>query len=113
MNAVVHYDPKNPVDAGVARTRIRTFVNGLGFVGRITRSDVVQILKNLGAVSVDMPNQDTLYGVLHDALGVSHILSGDALDVSTIEDGAAMLSKDTVVFAAEERNIQIKLIPNE
>lgn len=113
VNAVVHYDPKNPIDAGIAKTKIRTYINGLGFVGRITRSDVVQILKNLGAVSVDMPNQDMLYGILHDAFGDSHVLSGDALDVSTIEDGPAMLSKDTVVFAAEERNIQIKLIPNE
>lgn len=112
VNAVVQYDPKNPMDAAVAKTKIRTYINGLGFVGRITRSDIVQILKNLGAVSVDMPNQDMLYGVLHDAFGVRHTLSGDALDVTTIEDGKAMLSKDTVVFASEERNIQIKLIPN-
>ena len=113
VNAVVHYDPKNPIDAAIAKTRIRTYINGLGFVGRITRSDVVQILKNLGAVSVDMPNQDMLYGSLHDAFGVGRVLSGDALDVSAIEDGAAMLSKDTVVFAIEESNIQIKLIPND
>ena len=113
VNAVVHYDPKNPMDASMAKSMIRNYINGLGFVGRITRSDVVQILKNLGAVSVDMPNQDMLYGSLHDALGVGHVLSGDALDISAIEDGEAMLSRDTVVFAAEERNIQIKLIPND
>lgn len=112
VNAVVHYDPRNPMDANKARTSIRSFINGLGFVGRLTRSDIVQILKNLGAVSVDMPNKDMLYGALHDALGARHVISGDALDISSIEDGAAMLSKDTVVFAAEDRNIQIKFIPN-
>jgi len=112
VNAVVHYDPKNPIDESVAKNSIRTYINGLGFVGRITRSDIVQILKNLGAVSVDMPNEDMLYGVLHDAFGVSHVLSGDALDISTIEDGPAMLSANTVVFASEESNIQIKMIPN-
>ena len=111
VNAVVSYDPKNPVDESIAKSKIRTYINNLGFVGRLTRSEIVQILKNLGAVSVEMPNQDMLYGELHDATGKRHVLSGDALDISSIEDGAAMLTKDTVVFCAEERNVQIKLTP--
>ena len=112
VNAIIHYDPQNPVDSSTAKTRIRSYINRLGFVGRLTRSDIVQILKNLGAVSVDMPSQDMLYGVFHDALGVSHTLSGDALDITSIEDDEAMISKDTVIFAVEERNIQIQFIPN-
>lgn len=111
VNAVVSYDPKNPVDESTAKAKIRTYINGLGFVGRLTRSEIVQILKNLGAVSVEMPNQDMLFGELHDAAGERHVLSGDALDISSIEDGAAMLTKDTVVFCAEERNVQIKFTP--
>ena len=111
VNAVVSYDPKNPVDESIAKSKIRTYINNLGFVGRLTRSEIVQILKNLGAVSVEMPNQDMLYGELHDATGKRHVLSGDALDISSIEDGSAMLTKDTVVFCAEERNVQIKLTP--
>lgn len=112
VNAVVQYDPKKPMDLDAARSRIRSYINSLGFVGRLTRSEIVYVLKELGAISVDMPNKDMLYGSLHDAFGVRHVLSGDALDISTIADGAAMLSKDTVVFAAEDRNIQIKAIPN-
>lgn len=112
VNAVVQYNPKEPMDEALARSRIRSYINGLGFVGRLTRSEIVYVLKSLGAVSVDMPNKDMLYGSLHDAFGERHVLSGDALDVSTIEDGPAMLSKDTVVFAAEDRNIQIKMVPN-
>lgn len=111
VNAVVSYDPKNPVDESTAKAKIRTYINGLGFVGRLTRSEIVQILKNLGAVSVEMPNQDMLFGELHDAAGERHVLSGDALDISSIENGAAMLTKDTVVFCAEERNVQIKFTP--
>ena len=111
VNAVVSYDPKNPVDEAIAKAKIRTYINNLGFVGRLTRSEIVQILKNLGAVSVEMPNQDMLFGELHDAAGKRHVLSGDALDVSSIEDGSVMLTKDTVVFCAEERNVQIKLTP--
>ena len=111
VNAVVSYDPKNPVDEATAKSKIRSYINNLGFVGRLTRSEIVQILKNLGAVSVEMPNQDMLFGELHDAAGKRHVLSGDALDVSSIEDGTVMLTKDTVVFCAEERNVQIKFSP--
>ena len=112
VNANVQYDPKNPIDEATAKAKIRTYINGLGFVGRLTRSEIVQILKNLGAVSVDMPTQDMLYGELHDAAGVRHTLSGDALDVSAIENGPVMLTKDTMVFCADDDNIQIKLTPN-
>ena len=112
VNANVQYDPKSPIDEGVARSKIRTYINGLGFVGRLTRSEIVQILKNLGAVSVDMPTQDMLYGELHDAAGVRHMLSGDALDVSAIENGDVMLTKDTMVFCVDDDNIQIKFTPN-
>ena len=111
VNAVASYDPKNPVDESLAKSKIRKYINNLGFVGRLTRSEVVQILKNLGAVTVEMPNQNMLFGELHDAAGERHVLSGDALDISSIEDGAAMLTKDTVVFCAEERNVQIKFTP--
>lgn len=112
VNANVQYDPKNPIDESVAKSSIRTYINGLGFVGRLTRSEIVQILKNLGAVSVEMPSQDMLYGELHDAAGVLHVLSGDALDVSSVDDGSVMLTKDTVVFCTDDDSIQVKLTPN-
>ena len=111
VNAVATYDPAKPVDEAQAREKIRTYINGLGFVGRLTRSDVVQILKNIGAASVEMPNDDMLSGELHDADGVRHVLSGDALDVSTIENGQTMLSENTVVFVSEQEDIQLKLTP--
>ena len=112
VNANVQYDPKKPIDEVLARSEIRKYVNGLGFVGRLTRSEIVQILKNMGAASVDMPTQDMLYGELHDAYGSRHVLSGDALDVADISDGRAMLTKDTVVFCADDANIQINMTPN-
>lgn len=111
VDADVVYDPKNPVDESVAKTKIRSYINNLGFVGRLTRSEIVQILKNLGAVSVEMQDDDMLVGVLHDAKGAEHKLSGDALDISTIADGTALLTPDTVVFCTEDRDIQIKMTP--
>lgn len=112
VNAYVTYDPKNPMDEDSVKESIRSYINGLGFVGRLTRSEIVQILKNNGAVTVEMPDKDMLYGELHDAYGRRHTLSGDALDITSIENGPAMLTKDTVVFCAEERSIQIKFTPN-
>ena len=112
VDAVIKYDPKRPFDGNAAAAAIRRYINGLGFVGRITRSDIVQILKNMGAVSVEMPDKDMLHGELHDAYGVRHVLSGDALDIDDVSDGDAMLTRDTVVFCAEERNVQIRMTPN-
>lgn len=113
VNATVTYDSGKPMDVTSARSAIRSYVNNLGFVGRITRSEIVQILKNMGAYSVEMPSKDMLYGELHDAKGELHSFSGDAIDISTQEDGPAMLSGDTVVFVADERDIQVKAIPNQ
>lgn len=112
VKAYVTYDTANPVDEGVARAAVRTYINGRGFVGRITRSEIVQIIKNLGAASVEMPLQDMLSGVLHDADGTRRELRGDAIDVTSVTDGRAMLTKDTVVFCAEDANIEINLTPN-
>lgn len=111
VNANVYYDPKTPIDSGVASSMIRSYINGLGFVGRLTRSEIVQILKNLGAVSVEMPRDDMLSGVMHDAFGNRIVLSGDALDVATVENEEAMLTRGTVVFFAEERNVQVVMTP--
>lgn len=111
VKANVYYDPKTPIDSGVASSMIRSYINGLGFVGRLTRSEIVQILKNLGAVSVEMPRDDMLSGVMHDAFGNRVVLSGDALDVATVEDDEAMLTRGTVVFFAEERNVQVVMTP--
>lgn len=112
VNAVVKYDPRNPLDEENIKEAIRAYVNGRGFVGRLTRSEIVQILKNAGAVSVEMPNQDMLTGELVDAKGRRHVLSGDALDITSIKDGEAMMTKDTVVFCLAKNNIQIKFTPN-
>lgn len=112
VNAKAYYDPRNPIEASSASSRIRSYINGLGFVGRITRSEIVQILKNMGAVSVEMPSDDMLSGYLHDAYGNRISLSGDALDISSVEDGKSMLTRDTVVFFAEDRNVQVSLTPS-
>ena len=110
VSATVRYDADNPMDEDGAKDKIRAYINSRGFVGRLTRSEIVHILKDCGAVSVDLVNKDMLYGVLHDAMGVEHVLQGDALDVSAIADDEAMISKQTVVFAAEPQNIQLKMI---
>lgn len=113
VNATVRYDVDKPMDASVAMEKIRSYINGLGFVGRLTRSEIVHILKDEGAVSVDMSADDMLYGVYHDAYGEEKTVQGDALDIWTVQDDRAMVSPATVVFAAEARNIQLKLLPNE
>lgn len=111
VQATAVYDPAKPIDEDDAKYRIRKYINGLGFVGRLTRSEIVHILKACGAVSVDLGTNNMLHGILHDADGVEHVLSGDALEAGDGHE-AAMLTASTMIFAAEPENIELTLVPN-
>ena len=111
--ANVVYDVDNPMDVTEAKDKIRKYINSLGFVKSLTRSEIVHILKDCGAVSVNLDKKDMLYGTLHDALGIEYKLSGDSLDLNGLAEDAAMLTQDTAIFAVEPENIQITLTPNK
>lgn len=113
VSASVIYDVDDPMDVEDAKVKIRRYINSLGFVGVLTRSEIVHVLKSCGAVSVDLGAKDMLYGTLHDAFGVEHRLSGDSLSIAGLADDTAMLTPDTTIFAAEAENIQIKMTPNK
>lgn len=113
VSASVVYDVDDPMDVEDAKVKIRKYINSLGFVGVLTRSEIVHVLKSCGAVSVDLGAKDMLYGVLHDAFGVEHRLSGDRLSIEGLSDDASMLTPDTTIFAAEAENIQIKMSPSK
>jgi hypothetical protein len=113
VNASVVYDVDNPMDEEYTRYMIRKYINSLGFVNALTRSEIVHILKECGAVSVDLSNKDMLYGTLYDAFGKEYKLSGDSLGLDDIAGDSAMLTHDTAVFVVEPENIQLTLIPNK
>lgn len=112
VHATVTYDTDKPIDEEDARYRIRKYINGLGFVGALTRSEIVHILKSCGAVSVSLEKKDMLYGKLHDAYGKEYNLSGDTLNLDGLAPDSAMLSSKTAVFAVEPENIQLTFKPN-
>lgn len=112
VNAVVRHPYSMVFDKEDAVTEICQYVNTSGFVGRITRSEIASILRNLGATSVDLYDENAmLYGYVYDADGIKHEMSGDALDVELVKDPKRMLTKDTAVFVLEPKNVQIKTIP--
>jgi hypothetical protein len=113
VTANVVYDVDNPMDHEYTKFKIREYINGLGFVKSLTRSEIVHIIKNCGAVSVDLSTQDMLYGILYDANGEEHRLTGDSLILDRIADDSAMLSRDTAIFGVEPENIQLTFIPNK
>jgi len=112
VNAVVRYPYSVAFDVEEAKSEICKYVNTSGFVGRLTRSEIASILRNLGATSVDLYNEnEMLYGYVYDADGVKHEMSGDALDVELVKSAKNMLTKDTAVFVLEQKNVQITTIP--
>ena len=112
VNAVVRHPYSVVFDVDEAVVEICRYVNTSGFVGRVTRSEIASILRNLGATSVDLYDENAmLYGYVYDADGNKHEMSGDALDVELVKDPKNMLTKDTAVFVLEPKNVQIKTIP--
>lgn len=109
--AVVRHEYSVPFDVDLAISRICEYVNTSGFVGRLTRSEIASILRNLGAKSVDLFNENQmLYGYGYDAFGNRFDLSGDALDVDNVESASGMVTRDTCVFVVEPDNVQIRTI---
>ena len=112
VNAVVRHPYSVQFDKDEAVVELCSYVNTSGFVGRITRSEIASILRNLGATSVDLYDENAmLYGYVYDAYGVKHELSGDALDIDLVKSPKGMLTKDTAVFVLEPKNVQITTIP--
>ena len=109
--AVARHEYSVPFDADLAITKICEYVNTSGFVGRLTRSEIASILRNLGAKSVDLFNENQmLYGYGYDAFGNRFELSGDALDIDNVKTASGMVTADTCVFVVEPSNVQIRTI---
>ena len=109
--AVARHEYSVPFDTDLAVTRICEYINTSGFIGRLTRSEIASILRNLGAKSVDLFNENQmLYGYGYDAFGNRFELSGDALDVDNVKTASGMVTKDTCVFVVEPANVQIRTI---
>ena len=87
---------------------VMDYVNGRSFTGRLTRSELANVLIQHGAESVDLSDAGMqLAGRICGADGRWYYLEGDALDVSAVGPEQAMISPGTVVFAAEQGSIQV------
>ena len=107
-NATVYYPKANSISIPNLQSAVAAYINGRSFVARLTRSELAAVLFENGVSRIDMgPNGMKLQGTILDAKGMWHTLSGDALDVTSIADGTALLTPDTVVFAAPLANIQL------
>ena len=106
-SATVYYSTSAPVDVNTLASAVANYINGRSFVPRLTRSELASILFANGVTRLDLgPNGMQLQGRILDAQGVTHTLKGDALDLTTIISGPALLAPETTVFAAQLASIQ-------
>ena len=88
---------------------VRDYINTRSFTGRLTRSELANVLIQHGAESVDMGDAGMrLAGRICGADGAWYELEGDSLDVANVGPANAMISPGTVVFAAEPGSIQVR-----
>lgn len=91
------------------------YINGRSFTGRLTRSELANVLLQHGVESVDLgAGGMALSGRVCGADGVWYTLSGDALSTVAIGAGVSggdrnMLDANTVVFAAEPESMHVSI----
>lgn len=90
---------------------VAAYINSRSFTGRLTRSELANVLLQHGVESVDLgAGGMQLSGRVNGADGVWYELHGDVLDTTTaIGPDRAMLADDTVVFAAEADAVHISV----
>ena len=108
MSAAVRPKSGVSLDSAALEDAVAAYVNGRSFVPRITRSELANVLLQHGVESVDLSAAGMrLSGRLCGADGEWYYLEGDALDVTAVGPDRAMLTSETVVFAAEPGAIQV------
>ena len=110
MNAVVRMKSGSAATESELEDKVEAYVNGRSFVDRLTRSELANVLLQAGAESVDMSDGGMyLGGRVCGADGTWYYLSGDSLDMDSVDDDRAMVTPGTTVFAAEPGSIQISI----
>ena len=111
INARCKYPSESSFDVEKAKAEITKYVNNLGFVGTLSRSEIACILLDCGASITEITDNYMLTGIVIDALGNSHKLSGDILDLDGIGSKRGMVTRDTCVFSTTSSNINIVATP--
>lgn len=110
MSATVKPKAGLSLDPEALNDAVAAYVNGRSFVPRLTRSELANVLLQHGVESVDLsPGGMRLSGRLCGADGKWYFLEGDSLDVTAVGPDRAMLTSETVVFAAEPGAIQVEV----
>ena len=87
------------------------YINSRSFVSKLTASELLAVLHQYSILRVDMTqNTQTGFrmdGVVRDASGVVHTLTGNTLDISSIALPQALLTPDTCVFGSLAERINL------
>ena len=111
MKARAYYLLSYPVDITALRQTITDYINNNMYKLVLTRSELATLMLNAGMSRVDMSNTGMiLQGIVRDAAGTIRRLSGDVLDIKTVEDQYNLLTDDTIVFGTELARITIEAV---
>lgn len=98
-----------PPDITKMRDAVTDYINSRNFAKRITRSEITAVMLEAGALSADLGIMGMrLKGRILGADGAWRELSGDAIDAEDVANGAALIDRNTVVFATSADMISIQ-----
>jgi len=113
VRATLYSENPSSVDTDLVRSRIATLVNSKSFTGTLTESEIVAALHEFDITRVNLTEDPLtgfqLYGTVRDASGVEHTLGPSTININDVADGTVLLLPETVVFAAETRNLDFSV----
>lgn len=99
------------LDTGAIRQAIADYINDRSFTATLTESEILGVLYRYPIRQVDTSDDPItglqLQGMVRDAEGVLHYLSGHALDIQSIANIHRMLLPSTCVFGVNPADINI------
>ena len=108
---VVRHPGDELVDVEGMRAALANYINGRSFVAQLTESEIVAVLHQFDILRVNMGPEPSrgfqMSGVLRDAAGNVHQLSGPRLDLRKVVAPQYLLTADTIVFAIDPNDIYI------
>ena len=111
VRALVTPQPGVTLDIPTMQAAIVDYINTRSFVNELTESEILGILYRYGIQKVDTSDDPLtglqLKGMLRDAGGTLHMLTGHTLDLRSIADASVCLLPTTCVFGANAADITI------
>lgn len=115
FKAVAYQTPGSDVSGLSLKTKIASYINGLGFKGKLSLSELIHVICSNGIQRVGMrPGELAITGRVLGADMVWRVMTGDTvLDLDDLKSERALIGSKTTVFVCDPYDVDIQVRTQE